>query len=100
MNIFDSFGNFIHEAYINTTELRRQLKGFYAVDTPLSRMGLDVYEINELLASFGELIDDRIDVDQIIMYGIYHDKNIDEINDELSGGGFYPVLKTTKKMNI
>lgn len=46
MNIFDSVGNFIHEAYINTTELRRQLKGFYAVDTPLSRMGLDVYETN------------------------------------------------------
>lgn len=46
MNFFDSLGNFIHETYINTNELRRQLKGFYAVDTPLSRLGLDVYETN------------------------------------------------------
>lgn len=46
MNLFDSFGRFIHETYINTAELQRQLKGFVAVDTPLSRMGYDVYETN------------------------------------------------------
>ena len=46
MNFFDSIGRFIHETYINTTELQRQLKGFTAVDTPLSRLGIDVYETN------------------------------------------------------
>ena len=44
MNLFDTLGRFIHETYINTTELQRQLKGFTAVDTPLSRLGIDVYE--------------------------------------------------------
>lgn len=44
MNLFDIAGRFIHETYINTAELQRQLKGFTAVDTPLSRIGIDVYE--------------------------------------------------------
>lgn len=44
MNFFDSLGKFIHETYINTAELQRQLKGFTAVDTTLARLGLDVYE--------------------------------------------------------
>lgn len=46
MNFFDSLGKFIHETYINTAELQRQLKGFTAVDTTLARLGLDVYETN------------------------------------------------------
>lgn len=46
MNILDKFGKAIHEDYINTSELRRQLKGFKAVDTPLSRLGMDSYQTN------------------------------------------------------
>lgn len=46
MNIFDSLGNFIHESYMNTAELQRQLKGFVAVDTRLANIGIDVYETN------------------------------------------------------
>lgn len=57
-------------------------------------MGLDPREINSLLAPFGYLLDDRLDVDRIIMFGILHDKTIPEINDELSTGGNYPLLKT------
>ena len=46
MNFFDVVGKFIHEAYINTAELQRQLKGFHAIDTPLSYIGADVYQTN------------------------------------------------------
>ena len=50
VNIFSNFinsaGQWINETFIDTTELRRQLKGFHAVDTPLSRLGLDIYETN------------------------------------------------------
>ena len=45
-NFINSAGQWINEAFIHTTELRRQLKGFHAVDTPLSRLGLDIYETN------------------------------------------------------
>ena len=45
-NFINSAGQWINETFIDTTELRRQLKGFHAVDTPLSRLGLDIYETN------------------------------------------------------
>ena len=45
-NFINSAGQWINETFIDTTELRRQLKGFHAVDTPLSRLGLDMYETN------------------------------------------------------
>ena len=45
-NFINSAGQWINESFIDTTELRRQLKGFHAVDTPLSRLGLDIYETN------------------------------------------------------
>lgn len=45
-NIFDTVGKWVNETYIDTTELRRQLKGFKAVDTPLSQLGLDTYQTN------------------------------------------------------
>ena len=45
-NIFDTVGKWVNETYIDTTELRRQLRGFKAVDTPLSNLGLDVYQTN------------------------------------------------------
>ena len=45
-NFINSAGRWINETFIDTTELRRQLKGFHAVDTPLSRLGLDMYETN------------------------------------------------------
>jgi hypothetical protein len=45
-NIFDKFGQSIHEEYIDTTELRRQLKGFKAVDTPLSKLGMGTYQVD------------------------------------------------------
>ena len=94
---FDCYNNVVSKNMFNNYMTGKVKPGKYTIISLGINMGLDVYEINELLAPFGELIDDRIDVDQIIMYGIYHDKSIDdEINDELSGGGFYPVLKTTK----
>ena len=46
-NFINSAGQWINETFIDTTELRRQLKGFHAVDTPLSRLGLDIYETND-----------------------------------------------------
>jgi hypothetical protein len=46
MNIFDRFQGKIHEDFIDTTELRRQLRGFKAVDTPLSKLGMDTYQTN------------------------------------------------------
>lgn len=45
-NFINSAGQWINETFIDTTELRRQLKGFHAVDTPLSSLGLDMYETN------------------------------------------------------
>lgn len=45
-NIFDTVGKWVNETYIDTTELRRQLRGFKAIDTPLSNLGLDVYQTN------------------------------------------------------
>ena len=45
-NFINSAGQWINETFIDTTELRIQLKGFHAVDTPLSRLGLDIYETN------------------------------------------------------
>lgn len=45
-NIFDTVGKWVNETYIDTTELRRQLKGFKAVDTPVSQLGYDVYQTN------------------------------------------------------
>ncbi len=46
-NFINSAGQWVNETFIDTTELRRQLKGFHAVDTPLSRLGLDIYETND-----------------------------------------------------
>lgn len=45
-NIFDTVGKWVNETYIDTAELRRQLRGFRAVDTPLSQLGLDTYQTN------------------------------------------------------
>lgn len=45
-NFFDKIGQSIHEDFIDTAEMRRQLRGFKAVDTPLSRLGMDVYQTN------------------------------------------------------
>lgn len=93
---FDCYNNVVSKNMFNNYMNGKVKPGKYTIISLGINMGLDVYEINELLAPFGELLDDRIDVDKIIMYGIYHDKEIEEINEELSGGGFYPVLKTTK----
>ena len=70
--------------------------GKYTIVSLGINMRLQINEINELLASFGYMLDDRIDVDKIIMYGLMHDREIDQINEELSSGGFYPVLKVSK----
>lgn len=43
-NLIDTAGKWVNETFIDTSELRRQLKGFHAVDTPLSQLGLDTYE--------------------------------------------------------
>lgn len=43
-NLIDTAGRWVNETFIDTAELRRQLKGFRAVDTPLSSLGLDTYE--------------------------------------------------------
>lgn len=45
-NFFDTIGKSINEAYIDSPEMRRQLRGFTAVDTPVSRLGIDVYNTN------------------------------------------------------
>lgn len=62
-------------------------------------IGLDVYEINQLLEPIGEFLNDFLDKDQIIMQGIWKYKNeegvvrLSEINDELVAVGCVP-LKT------
>ena len=62
-------------------------------------MGLDRYEIDDLLAPLGERLWEHIDKDQIIIYGLYHYKNEDndtklkKINKDLVSEGFVP-LKT------
>lgn len=45
-NIFDRFGQYINESYIDTPELRRQLRGYTARDTALSSLGIDMYSTN------------------------------------------------------
>lgn len=45
-NFFDRIGQTINEAYIDSPEMRRQLRGFTAKDTPLSRLGISAYETN------------------------------------------------------
>lgn len=45
-NILDTAGRWVNETFIDTAEMRRQLKGFRAVDTPMSMLGLDTYETN------------------------------------------------------
>ena len=45
-NFIDTAGKWINETFIDTSELRRQLRGFKAVDTPLSQLGLDTYQTN------------------------------------------------------
>ena len=56
-------------------------------------MGLDVYEIDELLATLGERLFEEIDRDAIIIKGIYNNSDVDDINNDLIGEG-YPPLKT------
>ena len=43
MGFFDKLGRTLHETFIDTNELRRQLSGFHAVDTPLSKFGYESY---------------------------------------------------------
>lgn len=45
-NIFDKFGQAINEAYIDSAEFRRQLRGFTAKDTPIAKLGIDTYRTN------------------------------------------------------
>ena len=62
-------------------------------------MGLDRYEIDDLLAPLGERLLEFIDKDQIIMYGLYkykdedNDTKLKKINKDLVSEGFVP-LKT------
>lgn len=46
-------------------------------------MGLDLWEIIDLLRTIDESMDERIDKDQIIINGIYDDKELEEINEDL-----------------
>lgn len=46
-------------------------------------MGLDLWEIVELLRTIDESMDERIDKDQIIINGIYESKELDQINEDL-----------------
>ena len=59
-------------------------------------MGLNFSEISTLLASLCFAIDDRNEYDRIIKYGIFEEKTIAQINEDLSTGGFYPILKVSK----
>lgn len=42
----DTAGKIINETFIDTSDLRRQLRGFKAVDKPLSALGNDSYQTN------------------------------------------------------
>ena len=46
-------------------------------------MELDLWEIIDLLRTIDESMDERIDKDQIIINGIYDDKELEEINEDL-----------------
>lgn len=46
-NLIDTAGRWVNETFIDTAEMRRQLKGFTAVDKPMSMLGLDMYETNQ-----------------------------------------------------
>ena len=55
-------------------------------------MGLDRYEINELLYTIDERLVEMIEKDQIIIYGLDRGKDIDDINNDLVATG-HPPLK-------
>lgn len=55
-------------------------------------MHLDVYEINELLATLGERLMEEIDRDAIIIRGIWDDSSVEDISNDLTAEG-YPPLK-------
>lgn len=55
-------------------------------------MGLNIYEIDELLSTIDERLDPMIEKDQIIRSNLFCDKDIDDINKELVATG-HPPLK-------
>lgn len=70
--------------------------GKYTIVSLGINMGLDIYEINDLLKPFGEFLDNRLDVDAVIVQKMISRSSIEEINDTLIDYGFYPVLKQVK----
>lgn len=90
-----------YNGVISKNQFNNYLKGNvkpnkYTIVSLGINMQLNMHEINDLLSTFGEMLDERRDVDLIIMNGIFHDKDVEEINNALSTGGFYPVLKTAE----
>lgn len=55
-------------------------------------MGLNIYEINDLLHTIDERLDEMIEKDQIIVYDLNRGKDIDDINKDLVATG-HPPLK-------
>ena len=102
----DCYSGVVSKNMFNNYLTGKVKPGKYTIVSLGINMGLHVDEIGELLAPFGEMLDERIDTDQIIMYNMYQNQRYDalsplelinKINNELDGGGFWPVLKISKK---
>lgn len=76
--------------------LKGSIPGKYRVVALGINMGLDAYEINDLLTPLGDCLKEYIEKDDIILRGIYEKKDVDEINKDLCARGIVPLgtLKT------
>ena len=79
---FDCYNGVVSKVMFNNF-LKGSIPKKYTVIALGINMGLQIQEILELLRTIDESMDERIDKDQIIMDGIYNQKEIETINKEL-----------------
>lgn len=84
-----------YNGIISKTMFNNYLKGSvpkkYTVVALGINMELDLYEINELLETIDEDLNQTIDFDQIIINGIYDHKDVEMINKDLVLMGYDPL---------
>ena len=92
---FDCYNGVVSNTMFNSY-LKGSVPKKYTVIAIGINMGLDIDEINSLLSTINERLDDFIDADQIIINGILSNKEIDDINKDLvlNHKGPLPVSKS------